>query len=116
MIELLWKNLSTNHSENLMCITNMLAWLVTTIHQDKEMHNIVLDGYFTILDKEGVFATLLICKGKENQKKLLNILQQPPNEYKEKYIACIHSEEPNPVNEVTDNNSVKKDENIMHPP
>ena len=34
------------------------------------------------------------------QKELIQILQQPPEEYKDRYIACITCEEPSPVTEV----------------
>ena len=38
----------------------------------------------------------------KSQKHLLELLQQPPNEYKEKYIACVYSEEPVCVEERKD--------------
>lgn len=111
MIELLWKNLSTNDKENMMYVTNLIAWLTTSLAQEKEYHKIVLSGYFTLIDKEGTFATLLVCYGKENQNQLLKILQQPPDEYKEKYVACVPSEEPCPVKE---EENKKSDENIIN--
>ena len=79
---------------------------------EKQYNKIVLNGYFTLIDKEGSFATLLVCYGKENQSQLLKILQQPPNEYKEKYVAYVPCEEPSPVNEEQDKEGNKNIINV----
>ena len=60
MIELLWKNLGINNNENMMLVTNLLAWFTTSLTQEKEYHKIILNGYMSINDNEGNIATLLI--------------------------------------------------------
>ena len=38
------------------------------------------------------------------------MLQNPPEEYKGKYVACVPSEEPNPVDEISDKDNPQLNE------
>lgn len=101
MIELSWKEKADCEYIQLMTVSQLLAWLTTTLNEEKERHCIKLSGYMVLCEEDGKISILLITNG-ESQKQLLKILQQPPNEYKEKYIACVLSEEPQPVQEKTE--------------
>lgn len=98
MIELSWKETTEEDYKRMMVVSNLLAWLTTTLAEDEANHSIKMNGYIVLCDSDGEFSTLIICEG-ESQKKLLKILQQPPEEYKEKYVACVLSKEPEPVKE-----------------
>jgi hypothetical protein len=110
MIELLWNNLTYSNNENMMYISNFIAWLATSIVHEKSLHQIELNGFLTLKDSDNKVATLLLCDS-ECQREVLNILQQPPNEYKEKYIARVPCNEPSPVNEEQNKES---DEDIIN--
>lgn len=101
MIELSWKEKADCEYVQLMSVSQLLAWLTTTLKEEKEHHSIKLNGYMVLCEENGTISILLISNG-DSQKQLLKILQQPPNEYKEKYIACVLSEEPQPVQEETE--------------
>lgn len=103
MIELIWKDSSLNEYENILQITNLLSWLVAII---RDKHEIELNGFMVLKEKNPLTYSILLILGDENsQKQTLNILQQPPEEFKEKYIARIPCEEPNPVKEKDDDSS-----------
>ena len=104
MIEVSWRKTEEVDYDVLKNITNLIAWLVASLADDEVNHSVKLMGYMTMPDVNSRFATLLICDG-ESQKKILEILQQPPEEYKEKYVACILSEEPQPIQEKDDDSS-----------
>lgn len=101
MIEIVWCETSTVN-DYMLKATNLLAWLLTTINHQEEYRNIDFNGYMMVKDKTNGCATLLICGDPSSQKKLLTILQQPPEEYKEKYIARVPCDEPMPVHEQTE--------------
>ena len=112
MIELSWKqNKFEEGVDVLSYITNILAWLMETIAAEKGEHGVKITGYVVICDEFSFYHTLLMCK-EEGQKRVLEILQQPPEEYKEKYVACILCEEPNPVQEITEYNKKEEDGEI----
>ena len=92
MIELTWENFRKDLFQQ---ITVFLSWVLAEVEKEK----IDFHGYMVFNGKEGNYHTMLFTDG-VHAKKLLKILQQPPEEYKERYIACIPCEEPNPVHEV----------------
>ena len=101
MIEIIWTE-TLQEYEVMMCATRMLAWLAATLAQKDEYHDIDFNGYMVVKEKQkSGCSILLICGDPISQKRMLNILQQPPEEYKEKYIACVPCDEPNPVHEQT---------------
>lgn len=99
MIELNWKNFLDRDEDVMMYVSNLIAWLTTTLATTEEYKHIKLSGFIVLLNKEHTISTLLLCEDKY-QKELIKILQQPPEEYKERYEACITCEEPSPVAEV----------------
>lgn len=105
MIELLWREQDKLADYNVMMhMTFVIAWLTSRIDEDEKNHDIQLNGYVTLNDptKERFarISSLILCN-KKDEKKILEILQQPPTEYREKYIARVVCEEPNPVVEQT---------------
>lgn len=111
MIEIIWKNEDIDEYVALQHATNLFSWLVTAIvNLNKEHVEIVLSGYMLVKDRENKCTGLIICGDPVSQRKVLNILQQPPEEYKNKYIACVPCNEPDPVHEETEKDS--KENNI----
>lgn len=100
MIEVIWKDEKYNEREAMMYLSQLMAWLSNEITMKKEYEDLTISGYIITYEK----STVLIFpdKNTEKQKRILNILQQPPEEFKEKYIACIYAEEPKVVNEKKD--------------
>ena len=110
MIELIWVDNLCKSYDVMMCVSGLLAWLSATIAQEEEYHDIQFNGYMVAKDKNDC-SVLLICSDPQSQKKMLKILQQPPNEYKEKYIARVPSQEPEPVKEEMQKPDGSLDEN-----
>lgn len=115
MIELLWGNSDNcTRYDNMQAVGNLIAWLTTTIAMNEENHSIKLNGYIVVNeDDASTISTLFICE-KESQEKVLALLQEPPGEFKGKYIARIPSEEPTPVQIKVDDEDAsdsKTDEN-----
>lgn len=98
MIELLWKDIYDRDYDAMMYVANLIAWLTTTIADEEQQHKIQLKGFIVLRDNENTVSTLFICDG-EDQTRLLKVLQEPPDEYKEKYVARVPCEEPLPVTE-----------------
>ena len=72
----------------------------------------ILQGTLLIYDKEHFkLNCCLICENPDFTKEVMSILQQPPEEYKEKYVACITSEEPKCVCEKEEKE--EKDETLI---
>ena len=108
MIEIVW----LDDYDAMMCASRLLAWLAALLAQKDEYHNIEFNGYMIVKEKEKEktgCSVLIICGDPISQKRILNILQQPPEEYKEKYIARIPCDEPNPVHEQTKEDSDQDD-------
>lgn len=110
MIELIWTDNLCKRYDVMMSVSGLLAWLTATIAQTEEYHSLKFNGYMVAQDKNDC-SVLLICGDLPSQKKLLKILQQPPNEYKEKYIARVPSQEPDPVHEEKEEPDNSLDEN-----
>ena len=103
MIELLWQEKPFCDYKALLLVNNVLAWLAKTLAEHEEFHDIIINGYLVARDEQKI-STLILCDI-ETQKRLLQILQQPPEEYKEKYVPCILSHEPDPVNPPSETDS-----------
>lgn len=102
MIEVSWKK----EENGVIPLSNLIAWLLSTIEalSKEEMHG------FMVLQDFDTTRALLICEGK-TQEQFMEYLKQPPEEYKERYIACVLSTEPDPVTEekVEDTEDEKED-------
>lgn len=106
MIEIVWTDTVACDYDVMMCATSLLAWLTTTIAQNEENHDIEFNGFMVAQEKTTGCSILILCgDNPKNQKRVLKILQQPPEEYKDKYIARIPSTEPIPVEEQTKSTS-----------
>lgn len=99
MIEICWVETSKNIYEQFLNVCRVLSWLsseILRINEENEM-KINFDGMFILKDEEKTrVCSLLICNG-ESQKRIIEILQHPPEEYQTKYSANVLSEEPNPI-------------------
>lgn len=85
MIELLWNEINEEY-DAMFYMSKLMAWLATALIEHHKMY--ALNGVIVLRDKNDKVASLLICD--ENlQENILQILQQPPGEYKGKYIAKI---------------------------
>lgn len=111
MIEIIWKDYVNHDYDLMMYASSFMTWLAVTLTEEKN-HEIEFNGYLIVKEKEKGCSILVISGNPESQKRILQILQQPPEEYKEKYIARVPCDEPDPVNEQTDKdiNEEVKDE------
>lgn len=109
MIELLVKDYE--EMEAMMLLTNLIGWLVTHIAKDEDKKGIILNGFVILRDDRLELTGLIVCDG-NSQKRIIEILQQPPEAYKGKYIARIISEEPVLVKEESEDDKHKDDRQI----
>ncbi len=108
MIELLWKETKENYYRAMCDVAKLFAWLTSELLRLEEIRketeeSIYLQGYTVLWDGAADAPAILLFSNsldRANQECLLKILQQPPGEFKEKYVACILSQEPDSVNEV----------------
>lgn len=108
MIELLWKETKENYYRAMCDVAKLFAWLTSELLRLEETRketeeSIYLQGYTVLWDDAADAPAILLFSNsldRANQECLLKILQQPPGEFKEKYVACILSQEPDSVNEV----------------
>lgn len=108
MIELLWKETKENYYRAMCDVAKLFAWLTSELLRLEETRketeeSIYLQGYTVIWDGAADAPAILLFSNsldRDNQECLLKILQQPPGEFKEKYVACILSQEPESVKEV----------------
>lgn len=101
MIEILLNTEFRQDAYNdMMWMSNLLGWLVTTITltQDKktEEEKLKLKGYIVMVEEGDRVSGILLCDGKD-QIEILKIIKQPPETFKGKYEAHIIVEEPMPV-------------------
>lgn len=102
MIELIWQDYNCEKNQMMMCMTSLLSWFTNIITMSEQYHHLSINGYVVIKAPDGTFTGIVVCDP-EYQNELLKIIQQPPSEFRGKYIACIPSgnhEEPMPVKEV----------------
>lgn len=104
MIEILLKDIIGGVREKFLFLASFISWLTkaTQAVEDEEKLEIIMEGYIILRDEPEHIGVVIICKD-HNNKKLLDILMQPPGEFKDKYIPCVSSEEPNPVQEKKEN-------------
>jgi len=95
MIDVSIRN-SAGYHENMMLIASLLAWLTKSLKDNKEFQDILLEGFVCYYDAMNRVSTLLLCEG-ESEKAILEILKQPPGEFKDRYVACVANTEPIPV-------------------
>lgn len=87
MIELSLHSFNGTPNEGLNALARIIEWLTMAILEKQSAEDsIALNGYISIVSMDGTVSSLLLCDG-ENQKKIMTLLQQPPGEYKEKYVA-----------------------------
>ena len=83
--------------------TKLMMWLLEEFHKctDEALKGINFQGYIVVCDKETAATSILIFCDRYSilEKKLTQILMQPPGEYKDRYIACVYRSEPDPVTE-----------------
>lgn len=97
-IEIVWQNISDNSIFDIVDLSNFILWLLTMISKTPELEkNNGINGYILLNDEKANCGALLFINNKKSQKKILEILQQPPGEFKGKYIACVPCDEPSPV-------------------
>lgn len=87
---------SAGYHENMVLISALIAWLTKSLKDNKEYQDILLEGFVCYYDNMNRVSTLLLCEG-ESQKGILEILKQPPGEFKDRYVACVANIEPTPV-------------------
>lgn len=108
MIELLWKETKENYYRAMCDVAKLFAWLTSELLRLEEIRketeeSIYLQGYTVLWDGAADAPAILLFSNsldRANQECLLKILQQPPGEFKEKYVACILSQEPDSVKEM----------------
>lgn len=91
-------NKAITPNDAMMMFTQLMAWLCEEIKkQDKQ-----ISGYLCLLntDDDSV-SSLVLCDDKIKQE-ILNLLLEPPGEFKDKYIASCPSVEPIPVVPIPD--------------
>lgn len=113
MIELLWCDSTETYNNAIMCISDIIAWLLATISLDEKYRKVHINGYVVCKDADETkkVDTLLLCSEGQEQKLLLELLQTPPEKYSGKYVPCIVSREPDPVKEGQDD-SICEDEDV----
>lgn len=110
MIEVTWNNVSDDVlTQHLLKFTELMSWLLTSIMNDIELHNIEIRGYVIIHDKDKL-CMLIMTDAASGQQEILKLLQEPPEEYKEQYSTCILSEEPHPVQEKVEDDKDEQNE------
>ena len=109
MIELTLVKL-TDFNEGVLLLNNILQWLAVILTTQEENKDIKWEGSLTVYDSvKPRVAAMLMCEG-ESEKRINELLKNPPGEYKEKYIACRVSEEPPVVMEDPNDDKETKEE------
>lgn len=104
---------SASFNEDMMLVSSILNWFIIELNTNPEYEEIQFRGYLVLYDetKQNNASALILCNGPD-QKKIINLLQQPPDTYKEKYIACVVSEEPEPVAETRKSEDTEDEDDI----
>ena len=113
MIEVKWKfEPDTPSVKILQFMTEFFTWFFNMVRKYNEEHEDLIDIAGVILvSRTGVTPASLIMlyeneKIDKTHRVLLDILFQPEEQFKDKYIACVPAEEPNPVQEQKDQTSI----------
>ena len=89
MIEIKWcDNLCESNASGIEFISKFMVWLFSLLESKQDMQ---VDGYMLLYVPERKSFTLLILNEMKENEYILDLLKQPPEEYKEKYIACVQS-------------------------
>lgn len=112
MIEILLRDNIGDVRAKFVFLAGLISWLTkaTQAVEDEENIKTLMEGYIILRDEPQHIGVIIICRD-QNNKKMLDILMQPPGEFKDKYIPCVSSEEPTPVQEKKENDDKKEEEN-----
>lgn len=120
MIELTFHGTGTTYPNDTVALFNMmniLAWMMSSIkqleEQNEEQREAIIHGILIGKNEDRGYEALLVTNP-TTETTILRILNEPPEEFKGKYIACILSSEPEPVLEnkesIDDDKESKKEE------
>lgn len=98
MIEIIVMADGTYH-EKFFLLTSLFNWVMSELKTKPDYQDIFVQGFLSLYDTSGRASGLIMCVG-EDMKGVLEILKQPPGEFKDKYVAYKVCEEPDPVVEV----------------
>ena len=112
MIEIIWKDKTSADYYIFTQVAAFMSMLAVTLAKE-ENQDIKLNGYMIGREEKGGCSILMICGDFISQRKLMNILQQPPEEYKDKYVACVPCEEPNPVQETAEDKAEEDEVKVL---
>ena len=107
MIELIWKYkpLVSETENTLYLVASLLRWITSKLDEiqlfsiDDAPCEVKLRGFFVVEQDDKSISILLVSENKKYQTEIMKILQQPPGEFKERYIARILCDEPIAVSE-----------------
>lgn len=111
MIQIDLKNKYCSLIDELRTINEIMCWLFGVM-VDYPEQELGLDGFVIARGNSGRTSALLICTNK-SEPMLVKVLNQPPEEYKEKYIAKIVNSETDPVQEVNETSEEQDDEKVV---
>lgn len=100
MLEVTWKKIYSKRTTTFARINDFLTWLLMELPTE-----IAISGWIiacqprVIPEATETFSILIFCEN-NSEDEILKIIQQPPGEFKEHYVACVFSSEPQPVQEV----------------
>lgn len=107
MIEILLHDNIGATREKFLFIVKLINWITQIV---VDIPDPVLDGYVVLNDEPQHVGVVILTK-RNKDKQLLDILFQPPEEFKGRYTPCIVSEEPKPIVEKIENeNESESDE------
>ena len=140
IIEINLTPISTELYYNMKHVMEILSWLMSTIDKicdyseamikDEYLESIknlvdfnifkvdydsgkFLQGFMMIYDKDhNRLNSCIICEHDKLAREILKVLQQPPEPYNGKYVACVVSEEPPGVIKIDDDTSIEKKDEI----
>lgn len=98
-LSLIYKNPTSIYTDDMLLICEIITWMLGRL---RERPNPVVGyhGHIILFDREKEKWNALIMCGEQTQKFILEILLQPPPAFKDKYVACVVSKEPCPVQQV----------------
>ena len=112
MIDLAVPYHTTNPAETkgeMLLLYEILEWLMTQIH-DSTFLKTGYEGNISFNDIEHQkWRAMIMGHNRGEEEAILEILQQPPPNYRGKYIACIVAGEPEGVKEQTEAEQRKKE-------
>lgn len=110
MIELYWKNKSLRDSNAyLIDISKFFVWFTTSVVEKYGNQIPLIDGYLVFYERDIGYHILFYGIKPPYQEILLKHLQQPPEEFKERYIACVVQKENTPCEDEED----RKEETVV---